>query len=173
MQVWTKNILYWFIDSQTHLVCQEVLQWVWPSMNQNRLLFVQIQPLSPSMQPKWKEIFDIVCKATNGKSFANSRKKVPLSRKMVLIHHLFSRNQSLATRSVFMVVCYAMEKALSHSRYVTCATFMWSFDRPPHRPSGGHPDTQHFPNGWWNVIFQQKMLFSDPVNQTCLSELKG
>ena len=100
-------------------------------------------------------------------------KKVPLSRKMVLIHHLFSRNQSLATRSVFMVVCYAMEKALSHSKYVICATFMWSFDRPPHRPSGGHPDTQHFPNGWWNVIFQQKMLFSDPVNQTCLSELKG
>ena len=112
MQVWTKNILYWFIDSQTHLVCQEVLQWVWPSMNQNRLLFVQIQPLSPSMQPKWKEIFDIVYKATNGKSFANSRKKVPLSRKMVLIHHLFSRNQSLATRSVFMVVCYAMEKGV-------------------------------------------------------------
>jgi hypothetical protein len=41
------------------LACQEVLMWVWPSMNWNRLLFVPIQTLPLGMhQFKWKEIID-------------------------------------------------------------------------------------------------------------------
>ena len=46
---------------------QEVLEWVWLSRNQNRLPFIQIQTLPPSMHHKWKELIDIVCKTTNGK----------------------------------------------------------------------------------------------------------
>jgi hypothetical protein len=41
------------------LACQEVLNWVWPSMNLNTLLFHQIQTLPPSMHHKWKEIMNI------------------------------------------------------------------------------------------------------------------
>ena len=41
-------------------------QWVWPSMNQNRSLFIQIQTQSPSMRHhKLKEIIEIVCETTN------------------------------------------------------------------------------------------------------------
>ena len=36
-------------------------------MNRNRLLFIQIQTLAPSMHHKWKEIIDIVCITTIGK----------------------------------------------------------------------------------------------------------
>ena len=36
-------------------------------MNRNRLLFIQIQTLRPSMHHKWKGIFDVLCKTTNGK----------------------------------------------------------------------------------------------------------
>ena len=41
--------------------------------NQNRLLFIHIQTLPPSMHHKWKEIIDDVYRTTNGKS------NVPLS----------------------------------------------------------------------------------------------
>ena len=44
------------------LVCQEVPKWVWPSVNQNRLLFMQIQTLPPRMHHKWKIIINIVWK---------------------------------------------------------------------------------------------------------------
>ena len=47
------------------LECQEVLKWVWPSTNPNKLLFNQIQTLSPSTHHKWQEIVDVVCKTTN------------------------------------------------------------------------------------------------------------
>ena len=36
VEVWTKNILYQFIEGQTHMACQEVLKWVWPPMNRYR-----------------------------------------------------------------------------------------------------------------------------------------
>ena len=56
-----KNILYQFIEGQTQLACQEVLKCVWPSMNQNRLLFIHIQTLPPGLHHnKWKEIVDNV-----------------------------------------------------------------------------------------------------------------
>ena len=44
------------------LACQEVGRWVWPSMNQNRLLFIQTQTLPPHMHHKWKDINGILCK---------------------------------------------------------------------------------------------------------------
>jgi hypothetical protein len=48
------------------LAWQVVLEWVWPSMNRNRLLyFIQSQIFPPSMHYKWKEIIDIVCRATD------------------------------------------------------------------------------------------------------------
>jgi hypothetical protein len=61
------KILNWFIEGQTHLACQEVLNRVWPSMNQNRLLFIQIQTVPLNMHHKRKESIDFVCKITNGK----------------------------------------------------------------------------------------------------------
>ena len=68
------------------LACQEVLKQVWPSMNQNRSLFIQIQSLHPSMRHKWKETTDIVCKTTNKISYRkNSRHKVPLGSKITLL----------------------------------------------------------------------------------------
>ena len=38
---------------------------VWPTMNSNRLLFIQIQNLPPSIHHKWKEAIDILSKTTN------------------------------------------------------------------------------------------------------------
>ena len=54
------------------LGCPKVLIWAWPSMNWNRLPFIQVQTLPPSMHHKWKEIIDIVCKTTNGKSWGTN-----------------------------------------------------------------------------------------------------
>ena len=51
------------------LACQEVLKWVLPSRNQNRLLFIRIQTLPPTIHHKWKESIDFVCKSTNGYSY--------------------------------------------------------------------------------------------------------
>ena len=60
VEVWMKNSLYWFIAGQAHLACQEVLKWVWLPMNRNKLLFVQIQTIPPSMHHGWKEIDNIL-----------------------------------------------------------------------------------------------------------------
>jgi hypothetical protein len=46
------------------LACQEVLNEFGPCLK----LFIQIQTLPPSMQHKWKDIYEIECKTTNGKS---------------------------------------------------------------------------------------------------------
>ena len=49
-------------------------------MNQDRLLFVQIQSLPLNMHHKWKEMIDIVCKTTTETSEGNNFQwKVPLS----------------------------------------------------------------------------------------------
>ena len=48
------------------LACQECLNGFGP-INQNKLLFIHILTLLPSMQYKWKEIIDFVCKTTTGK----------------------------------------------------------------------------------------------------------
>jgi hypothetical protein len=55
-----KNILYWVIEVKFILACQEVPKGVQPSLDQNRLLQIQIQTLPTSMHHKWKEIVDFV-----------------------------------------------------------------------------------------------------------------
>ena len=50
-------------------------------MNQNRLLFIQIQALPPSMHHKWKEINDFVCKTTSRKSQETSPGETPIELK--------------------------------------------------------------------------------------------
>ena len=60
------------------LPCQEVLEWVWPSMNQNRLLFTQIQTLPPSMHHKQEERKHWRC-IQNNQWETNSRRKLPLN----------------------------------------------------------------------------------------------
>ena len=80
VEVQLKNILYWYWGSNSFRLVKKVLKWVWPTRNRNRLLFIQIQTIPPSMHQKWEETIDIVCKATNGKLWGtNSRWKVPLS----------------------------------------------------------------------------------------------
>ena len=49
-----KHVLRRFIEVKLNLACPEVLKRVWPSMNQNRLIFIQMQTLPPSMHHKWK-----------------------------------------------------------------------------------------------------------------------
>ena len=59
--VWRFERRTFFIDSmRVNLIwaCQEVLKRVLPSMDQNRLLFIQVQALPPRMH-KWKEIIDL------------------------------------------------------------------------------------------------------------------
>ena len=86
VEVWMENIIYWCIRIKLILACQEVLKRDWPSMNQSRPLFIQIQTLNPSMRHKWKETTDIVCKTTNKISqWKNSQQKVPLSWKITLL----------------------------------------------------------------------------------------
>ena len=63
MEVWTKNILYQFLEGQIHFGMSSV----WPSMNQNTLPFIQIQTLPKSMH-QWEGIINIKCNTTNGKS---------------------------------------------------------------------------------------------------------
>ena len=53
---------------------------------QNRVLFIQIQMLPPSMQHKWEEIIEILCKTTNGKVFrTESQQKFPLNYRITLV----------------------------------------------------------------------------------------
>ena len=63
---WAKH--RWWHMVQLKLACQEVLEWVWPSMNWNMLLFIQVQTLPPHMQSKWKEITAVLYPLTHGKS---------------------------------------------------------------------------------------------------------
>ena len=59
------------------LACQEELNWDWPSMSRNRLLFIRIQTLHSRMQQKWIEMNDIICKTANGKPLGSvSQQKV-------------------------------------------------------------------------------------------------
>ena len=64
--VWRFKWRTFYISSwRVNLVwgCQEVLTWVWPSMNQNRLLFMQIQTPPLSMHHKWN--FFLICMQIN------------------------------------------------------------------------------------------------------------
>lgn len=47
----TKNFLYWFIEGQIDLACQEVLKRIWPPMDQYRMVFIQTFTWTPNMQP--------------------------------------------------------------------------------------------------------------------------
>ena len=68
VEVLTKNNLHRFIEGQTHLGIAKL----GPAKNPNRLLFIQIQTLPPSMHHKWKESIDSACKTTNGKSYGTN-----------------------------------------------------------------------------------------------------
>ena len=63
-----KNILYWFIEGQTHFGMPRGAKIGWSSMKGTRLLFIQIQTLPSSGHHKWKEIIDFVCWTTIEKS---------------------------------------------------------------------------------------------------------
>ena len=57
LEVWMKYILHRFIEVKLLLAYEEVLKWASPSMNQNRLLFIQFQPLPRSMHNNfWMQI---------------------------------------------------------------------------------------------------------------------
>lgn len=80
MEVWKKSILV-HCSSNWFLHVKEVPNWVYTSMNPNRLLCIQIQMLAPSMF-KRKEIIDFVSETTIGESQVTSFQwKVPLSGK--------------------------------------------------------------------------------------------
>ena len=61
VEVWLQNILHWFIEGQIHSGISGDAKMSLDSMNQNRLLFIQIQTLSPSMHHKFKEFIHNVC----------------------------------------------------------------------------------------------------------------
>ena len=62
VEVWTKNILYWFMKNHFGMP---------RGASEYRVLSIYIQTLPPSIRHKWKEIIDIVCKTTKGKVMAN------------------------------------------------------------------------------------------------------
>ena len=67
-QVWTKNIIYNSLKVQLILACQGGAK-MSPALDEPKyVLFIQIQKLPLSMHHKWKNVIDIVCKTTNGKS---------------------------------------------------------------------------------------------------------
>ena len=67
VKIWTRTFYIGSLRVKLIMACQEVLNWVWLSMNPNRLLFIQTQTLPLSIHHKWKDIMDIVCPKTNGK----------------------------------------------------------------------------------------------------------
>ena len=72
-----QTYLFFVTFDECILSCQEVLEWVWPSMNRNSLHFIQIQTAHPSMHHNWKEIINIVFETTSGKSWwTNYRQNV-------------------------------------------------------------------------------------------------
>ena len=67
MEVQMKNILYQFIEGQTHFGMPRGTKM---SLTLNELLKVAlhtIQTLPPSMHHKWKEFFGFLSKTTSGK----------------------------------------------------------------------------------------------------------
>ena len=60
-----KNILYRYIDGQTHLGMPRGAIMSSSPMKQNRLFFIHLQTLPLGMHYKWKEIIDSECKTTN------------------------------------------------------------------------------------------------------------
>ena len=56
-----KNILYWFIEGQTHFGMPRGAKIGLVLNERNGLLFIQIQTLPSSGHHKWKESIDFVC----------------------------------------------------------------------------------------------------------------
>ena len=56
MEDGTRNILYLLIKGQINLACEEVLIMNWPSQNQSKLLFIQIQTPPPIMHQNEKRL---------------------------------------------------------------------------------------------------------------------
>ena len=54
------------LNKEHSILVREGSNSFWDAMNYNRLLFIRIQTLHPSMHHKWKVIISSVCKRTNG-----------------------------------------------------------------------------------------------------------
>ena len=54
VKILTKIIVYQSLVVKLTVACQEVLKWVWPSINLNKLLYIQSQTLPPNMHHKCK-----------------------------------------------------------------------------------------------------------------------
>ena len=55
LEVWTKKILYWFIDSQTRSSIPRGAKMSLVLNQLNRLLFIQILTVPQTMHRKWQE----------------------------------------------------------------------------------------------------------------------
>ena len=66
VEVWAKNILYRFTEGQTHFILPiKFKNEFGPELLKKVALHDSIHTLPPSMYHMWKDIVDIVCKATN------------------------------------------------------------------------------------------------------------
>ena len=62
VEVWTKNILYQYVEGQTHSDLPRGAKKSLALMNQNRPLFIEIQTLPLRMQHKWKKLLILYAK---------------------------------------------------------------------------------------------------------------
>lgn len=95
-EVWTKSILFRFIEGQIQFGMPRGGKLILVLNAQNKLLIIQIQLLPPSMHKKWKEITKIVRKQTNGKSCKSPELKDNSSRqcaRLTLIYSYEARNR--------------------------------------------------------------------------------
>ena len=82
-----KGVLFRFIEGQNQF---GVPRGAKMSLARNRLLFLQIKTLSPSMRHKWKEIFDILRQNNQYLREDHSREKPHCSTEslnLLLVHH--------------------------------------------------------------------------------------
>ena len=78
---WMMSNPFRFIEGQTHLAPLRMPKWIWPSMNQKGMFFVQTSTLPPSMHRKLAKHGRVVRKTTN------SSPEVMLSWRTTLISH--------------------------------------------------------------------------------------
>jgi hypothetical protein len=71
VEVCTKDILYWFIQNQTHFGMPRGAKLTLALNKLYRLLFIQIQTLPPSMQSLLKKSIDFICKTPNKNSIGD------------------------------------------------------------------------------------------------------
>ena len=82
-----KGVLFRFVEGQNQFGMPRGAKM---SLARNRLLFLQIKTLSPSMRHKWKEIFDILRQNNQYLREDHSREKSHCSTEslnLLLVHH--------------------------------------------------------------------------------------